>query len=359
MESFERFLILGREAERIVAGEILGSGNEEIMTLLNSFSVSLRGDDAFVHIAGEVLGRDDLAGTPNYIYTHEKTAVGVESALVADEIAERIENGHIANHFCIFHHMRVTADDEVEPFVNQPFSQIVLLLIGLEQILYAPMDSHDAEVDCAILNGAEVGGNLGRVDQVDGSGREGLVAVAAVGTIKEGDAQPLYVDNQRITCSTIFGRTVGTHVGTIAKQVERAFQSATATVEDMVVSQHEDIEAGIPKGIEVGIRCGEIGITGIGLPGESHLKVDDREVGPKHKRPDISEVRLVIVGVGSRIVGPLELGAVSHSVTSEKERDSVLRKDKRGAQKCANKQFQLHGRKFNATKILLFCEINK
>ena len=160
----------------------------------------------------------------------------------------------------IFHHMRVSAYDEVETFVSQPACQFALFGNSFGHVFVAPMDGHDLHVDVFALEATEVGCYLGRVDVVDYIGLNGEESVSAVGDVEQRNPESLQLQDKRIAVGTVSRIAVGAHVGAIGHLVECALQAAFATVQNMVVGQRDDIEAAVNECILVAVRSGERGV---------------------------------------------------------------------------------------------------
>ena len=310
-------------ADLVVVGVLDGVGGGDDVVLVEAV------DGAAVDPIGHVAAGGDMGGEEGLLQVEldHDAAVGVDVALVADEVAHGVDDDFGVAVVVgdgvegeVLHYVGVASDDGVAAVLEQPAGGLLLLGVGLDGVLDAPVDEGDDEVGSFLAGRAQVAGHLGGVDEVDDVGADGGDAVGAVGVGEQCEADAASVNDEGVVTVALVAVAVGAEVGNAegVEHAEGALQARTATVHAVVVGGGEDIETGVAGGHGQLARRRELGVAGVGRAGQGDFEVEDGQVGALDVVLHIAEAGRVVVGaVGPK--GGLDLRPMTHEVAGEDE----------------------------------------
>ena len=106
MEHFQCIFGFFVQFEGQFAVKIVRSRKKEEMLLRDTFSVFFVRNGAFMHVTWQITDFLNGCVVATDVYSDHDTAVGVETTLVADEVAQRIEHRHFHLYLIIIAHAR-------------------------------------------------------------------------------------------------------------------------------------------------------------------------------------------------------------------------------------------------------------
>ena len=289
------------EQERQFAVQIVLCRDAVVVEGIRVCGVALTEEGAFVYIEWYELQVLDLFGMSVDIEQSDDASVGVFPSLVADEVAQRIDDGYLTSVgsgecFLILYDMRMAADDDIEAEISQPLCEAMLVGIVQELVFGAPVYEHDSQIDGSVLEAmGDVLFYLFGVDIIDDIRCYRRYLIGAISSVEYGDFQPCDMDKDRILFFALFGVDVCTHGRILAHEFECTLQARLSRVVDMVVSQSKDIESSIGQRIEEGVGCTESGVSAVFVSGEGGFDIDDIDIGLTDVWLQVSEVGFVVI----------------------------------------------------------------
>ena len=209
-------------------------------------------------------------------------------------------------------------DDSVGTMGKEPPGHLFLLFVGLDGILYAPMNQCNGKIGATLMRNLQITQHFRGIDKVDDIGFHGGNTIGAISIGEQCQTYAVTFHHQWVFFVVPGTVAVGAEVWDTqaVENAEGAFQAVAASVHAVVVGRSHDVETRLFGTGSQRIGSRELGIAAVGLAVEWHLEVDNGQVGALNIRLDVAEAgRIVVAAVG--LLGSVDLRHVTHQVAGK------------------------------------------